>query len=147
MTDEGRFQVGVGVVLKHEASGKILLIHRHVSQYGGDIWELPFGRLKQFEPLADGLRREVAEETGIADIKIGSLLRAFEYMRGEHAAQNEVIGLVFAAITNQPDVRLSPEHDDYKWLTIDEAVDLAVTPGIKKDLLAFKERELTTTIS
>jgi isopentenyldiphosphate isomerase len=69
---------------------------------------------------------------------------AFEFMRGEHAAENEVRGIVYAAQTNQQDVKLSDEHDDYKWLSIDEAIELAGKPGIKQDLQNFRDANRPT---
>src|SRR5581483_1183004 len=138
MIDEGRFQVGAGIVLRNRSNAKILLIHRHCDQYDGDQWEIPAGRLQQFESIESGLRRELLEETGITDVHIGRILRAFEYMRGDRRAENEVIGIVFEGYTSQEDITLSDEHDDYKWLTLDEAIELATIPGVKKDLLAYQ---------
>jgi 8-oxo-dGTP pyrophosphatase MutT (NUDIX family) len=107
VSDEGRFQVAVGAVIRNSSSDKVLLIHRAAEQHDGGIWELPIGRLKQFESLKDGLMREVAEETGITDLKIGRPTRAFAYMRGNHSAANEVRGIVFEAETVQQEVILS----------------------------------------
>jgi 8-oxo-dGTP diphosphatase len=139
MSKEGRFQVGVGVVMEHFESKKILMLHRAPTEYAGNIWELPFGRIEQFESLEIGLKREVAEETGISVVKIGRPIRTFEFMRGQRSADNEVIGIVFEAFTSQEQVTLSHEHDDFKWVSIEEALELAETPGIKGDLIAFQK--------
>ena len=137
MAGEGRFQVAAGAIIQHRRSNKVLLIHRSQSQYGGGIWEFPIGRLSQFETFEEGLRREVFEETGISDLVIGGPLSTFDFMRGEHSEENEVRAVVFTAQTKNQDVQLSKEHDAFKWLLIDEAIELATHPGIKRDLSLF----------
>jgi len=136
---EGRFQVAAGAIIRNRRTGKILLIHRTAKQVSGDIWEYPVGRTKQFETLVDGLKREVAEETGLTSIEIERPFSTFEFMRGERAAENEVRAIVFAATTDQDDVQLSDEHDAYKWVTIDEAITMADHPGVKIDLERYRD--------
>jgi len=136
---EGRFQVAVGAIIRNRRTGKILLIHRTAKQVSGNIWEYPVGRTKQFETLVDGLKREVSEETGLTSIDIERPFSAFEFMRGDRAAENEVRAIVFAATTDQDHVRLSDEHDAYQWVTIDEAIAKADHPGVKLDLERYRD--------
>lgn len=136
---EGRFQVAAGAVIERKDTKDVLLIHRSASQYAGDIWEIPIGRMEQFETFEAGLRREVLEETGITDLEIGRPISTFDFMRGEHSAENEVRAVVFVARTSQTEVKLSHEHDGYRWLSIDEAIDLVEQPGIKRDLITFRD--------
>lgn len=138
---EGRSQVGVGAVIRNRQSGKILLLHRTAKRIGGDIWEYPVGRTKQFETLVDGLKREVAEETGLTSIEVGLPFSAFEFMRGDHAAENEVRAIVYAATTDQDTVQLSDEHDAYQWVTVDEAIAMADHPGVKVDLERYRDTQ------
>lgn len=139
MSDEGKFQVACGAIIQLRGENKVLLIHRASTEYGGDIWEFPIGRIKQFESFADGLKREVAEETGITSLEILQPVTVFEFMRGEHAAENEVRAVTFATLTDQKDVKLSHEHDAYKWLPVNDAIALADHPGIKHDLQAYSK--------
>jgi len=131
--------VAAGAVIQNRVTGKILLIHRTASQVAGDIWEIPIGRIEQFESFQDGLKREVAEETGLTDLKVGHPFNTFEFMRGEHTAENEVRAVVFTAQTSQDNITLSHEHDSYKWLSIDDAIELVEQPGIKRDLIAYRD--------
>ncbi len=139
MNDEGRFQVACGAIIHLRGTNKVLLIHRAKTEYGGGVWEFPIGRIKQFESFSDGLRREVIEETGIASIEIQYPVSVFEFMRGPRAAENEVRAVTFAVLTDQEHVTLSPEHDAYKWLSLDEAIALVEHPGIKHDLQTFQK--------
>ena len=138
MADAGRFMVASGAIIRNRKSGKLLLVHRVATIPGGGIWEYPVGRLNQFETFEAGLKREIAEETGIAAMSIGRPVGVFAFMRGTHAAGNEVRAVVFAVETDQEEVRLSEEHDSYKWLTIDEAIRLVDHPGVKRDLEAYR---------
>ncbi len=54
--------VGVGAVIVHE--GHVLLVRRGREPLKGH-WTLPGGMLELGEPLADGVAREVREETGL----------------------------------------------------------------------------------
>ena len=141
MMSEGRFQVAAGAIVRNRNSGKVLLIHRTAKQISGNIWEYPIGRTKQFETLVDGLKREVAEETGITSLEIDRPFSTFEFMRGERAAENEVRAIVFAATTDQDAVRLSDEHDAYQWVTVDEAIAMADHPGVKLDLERYRDTQ------
>ncbi len=49
--------------------GDILLIQRGRPP-GAGLWSLPGGKLHAFESLADGVAREVREETGL-DVEVG----------------------------------------------------------------------------
>lgn len=55
-------QVAVGaVVVRH---GRLLLVRRGHAPAAGR-WSLPGGRVRPGEPLVEGVRRELAEETGL----------------------------------------------------------------------------------
>jgi 8-oxo-dGTP diphosphatase len=137
MNEEGRFQVAVGAVIVN--GDKVLLIRRAAEGLEPGLWEYPAGRLKQFEDIEKGLRREVEEEVGLEDLKIDRPIRTFTYMRGGDAAENEVKGIVFVCRTKQKDIKLSPEHDQYEWLDFEEAIKRLSHEGIKQDVVIARE--------
>jgi ADP-ribose pyrophosphatase YjhB (NUDIX family) len=57
---------------------EIVLQVRHKLHEGGTWWELPGGRVELFEPLADALRREVREETGLELVDIAGMADKIE---------------------------------------------------------------------
>lgn len=66
--------VGVGgVVLLGE---RVVLIRRANEPRKGE-WSIPGGKLELGETLAEGVRRELREETGL-DVEVGELIEAFE---------------------------------------------------------------------
>lgn len=134
----GRFMVAVGAVIELEHTGKFLIIQRtpKLDWHAGE-WELLYGRIDQFEDAQQGLLREVAEETGITDLNVGSVLRVWHIFRGPRSAENELIGITFHCRTSQQEVQLSSEHSQYRWVTADEALELIATDGVKEDVRTF----------
>jgi 8-oxo-dGTP diphosphatase len=69
-----RPMVGVGGVVI--ANGRALLIRRGGPPLEGR-WSIPGGMLEVGETLLEGVRRELAEETGI-EVRVGELIEVFE---------------------------------------------------------------------
>lgn len=133
----GRFMVAVGAVIVSQ-DGKILLIKRSskLDWHPGE-WEIMYGRIAQHEDPQSGLAREVQEELGI-HIIAGTPLTCWHIYRGhEETAQNELIGITFLATADNKDVNLSDEHEEYRWVTPAEALDLIKVEGIKRDINAY----------
>jgi len=66
--------VGVGGVVIID--GRAVLIRRGNEPRKGE-WSIPGGKLELGETLAEGVRREVREETGL-EVEVGELIEAFE---------------------------------------------------------------------
>ena len=92
-----KFMVAVGAVIELGNTGKILINQRNSNlDWQPNIWEIPYGRIDQFEGLDKGLKREVKEETGIENLEILSVLTVWHIFRGtEKIAQNELIGITY----------------------------------------------------
>ena len=58
------------------AGGRTLLIRRGSAPLQGQ-WSIPGGMLELSESIAEGVRRELAEETGL-DVRVGDLIEVFE---------------------------------------------------------------------
>jgi 8-oxo-dGTP diphosphatase len=68
--------VGVGGVVIF--GDRVVLIRRGTEPLKGR-WSIPGGRLEWGETLAEGVRRELREETGL-EVRVGELIEAFERM-------------------------------------------------------------------
>ena len=66
--------VGVGGVVFLE--GRVVLVRRGGEPLKGQ-WSIPGGILELGETIADGVRRELWEETGL-EVRVGELIEAFE---------------------------------------------------------------------
>lgn len=132
--------VAVGAIIEHALSGKILVIQRAKNlDWRGGEWETLYGRLDQFEDPHTGLKREVREEVGITDLEIHELFRAWHIFRGLESAENELIGLTYHTTTQTETIQLSTEHETYRWVTPQEALELIDVVGIRKDIELFIE--------
>lgn len=133
----GRFMVAVGAVISNP-DGKILLMKRSskLDWHPGE-WEILYGRIAQFEDPHAGLIRETKEEVGL-DITVGQPLTVWHIYRGhEQTAYNELVGITFIAETTNINVQISDEHDEYRWIMPEEALQLVKVEGIKQDITAF----------
>jgi dATP pyrophosphohydrolase len=71
------------------------------------------------EAPRDAALRELREETGFTPLRLYNLSRVESF----YLHKNDTVTLVamFAAFVDQAAVRLSEEHDDFVWLSVDEA--------------------------
>lgn len=113
-------QHSAGAVIYTEENGKFKFL---ILKYGLGHWDFPKGNVEKNEEELDTVRREVFEETGINDIEIiDSFKEKVEYyyrMRGQLIYKTVNY---YLAKTKQKNVRLSYEHEDYAWVTVEEAL-------------------------
>ena len=110
----------------------LLLKVRSKSGHDANRWEIPGGKVKKCEFFDNALRREFLEETGL-EISIESL---FDVIQNNYTAcktDEEVksIQLIMMVSAKTDEVRISDEHDDYKWFSEEEVKEL-----YKKGLLS-----------
>jgi len=105
-----RFTAGVvGVVLN--AHGEMLLV-KHVL-HPAKPWGLPGGWLEANEAPAEGIRREILEETGLA-ITVGAPLLVTTTEMRHH------LDIAFLCRADGTVEHLSPELLDHRWAALDE---------------------------
>ncbi|SHJ23684.1 8-oxo-dGTP diphosphatase [Dethiosulfatibacter aminovorans DSM 17477] len=91
---------------------RILTVKRaSAEEFAPDRWEFPGGRLEKGEGIKEGLLREIKEETGL-DCEIIRILYASDFT-SEHTGDSKI--LAYLCSTDDYEVVLSHEHDDYKW--------------------------------
>jgi 8-oxo-dGTP diphosphatase len=120
-------QIAVGAVVVED--GRLLMIQR-AQDPGAGLWSLPGGRVELGEYLADALRREVAEETGLS-VEVRDLVGILEVVGDPHY----VILDYFAEVAG--DVRdpvAGTDVSDARWVPLDEVADLDCTPRFVETL-------------
>lgn len=101
--------------------GQILIL-REANTYdegtNAGRYDLPGGRLNPGEAFLDGLKREVDEETGL-QIEVGKPIYVDEWRPVIKGVQNQIVAIFFACklSAGTQNVRLSEDHDDYKWVS------------------------------
>ena len=104
-----------------EHEGKVLVLReskRYLDATQVGKYDVPGGRMESSEQVEEALIREVQEETGLA-VYIEKVFAVHEWnpvIRGEQA---HVVGIFFICNAGSKDVRLSDDHDDYKWIDPD----------------------------
>lgn len=84
----------------------------NVGRYG-----LPGGRLELGEAWQDGLRREVAEETGL-EVDILHPIYVGEWRPVIRGVQNQIVAVFLVCrVKDASAIQLSSEHDAFEWVT------------------------------
>ena len=115
---------------------EILLIRRAPGRLYAGIWQCVTGKLEADERIVDGALREVTEETGLgaADLE---LVMETDLVNWFHAADLDTLlcEAVFAAqVRADAVVVLSDEHDEARWLSVDEAKASVVWPAYERGI-------------
>lgn len=121
--------------------GRILLLKRsHEHSFGG-LWELPGGKLQSFESLDDHMVREVLEETGcvVTIVKPSLYLHVYIPKDGCHKGET-FFNIINQAKVKSGKLRLSSEHQEYKWVTKDEIWDYELAGYMNLALTEILER-------
>ena len=141
MTNQvGKFMVGVGAIIEHSPTGKILLMQRSLDNgFNPGVWETVFGRVDQGESAREGMLREIEEEVGLTDVTILHIINDFHIYRGEKVPENEMNGFVFYATTETEKISISSEHEEFAWVTPEEALEYVTEPSIRAHFVRFLE--------
>lgn len=117
---EMNIQVGVKVLLKNP-EGKYLLIRRStVETNGPGKWDIPGGRMEAGSTMLENLAREVMEETGLTMSSEPRVLGIQDLMWPDR----QVVRITHVG-TVEGTPKLSEEHTEYRWATLDEILVLS----------------------
>ncbi len=125
--------VAVGAIV-FDPEGRVLLIERGKPP-GAGLWSVPGGRLEGPETLAQGVAREVREETGLV-VEVGPLSCVVERMGDDY----HFVILDYLARVIGGTLAAGSDARDARWVTSDELATLPLTDG----LVAVLERARAT---
>lgn len=109
---ENKIVVAVKAVLTYK--GRALMLRRSkTDSTAPGMWEHTGGKLEFGEGLQAALLREIKEETGL-EATVMKLLYAVTSMTNAH---RQIVVLSYWCRAHSDAVRLSEEHDDYRWGT------------------------------
>ena len=103
-------------------AGRILLTRRAWEPYAG-MWDLPGGFLQEAEHPLDGLRRELAEETGL-DVEPTEWFGAFMVPYGDGPGVRWVLNLVWRARVAGGEEQAADDVAELRWFSRDEVPPL-----------------------
>ena len=116
-------QVVAGIIYK---DGKILIAKRNLQKDQGGKWEFPGGKVEKGETNGEALKREIKEELD-ADIEVKEYVGENEF----HYPEKDVKLIFYKAELISDGVKLL-EHEDYKWIKIEEAPKYEFAEADKK---------------
>lgn len=119
-----------GAIIFRKEDNKIyyLLLHYHSGH-----WEFPKGHIEEGESNEETVKREIAEETGINDIKIIPGFKKYikYFFRQSYGLKDEAkkkapwifkLVVFYIAETQTKEVKISSEHTGFLWLPLNEAI-------------------------
>lgn len=123
--------------LIYDNQGSILVIRRNpavewMGRKGG--WDFPGGGIDYGEDPTESMLREIEEETNleVADIK--------PILTKSYTTEKFAIMIGYTAKAVDANIlKLSPEHDQYRWVSIEEALSLDLPELHQEIVLRFRE--------
>lgn len=104
--------------------GKVLLMRRSsTAPYRPGEWDLPGGKVEDGEMYSEGCVREIKEEAGVTILpeNLELLFTTTEFYEDKNLS---VIRFVYIGKTENDKVTLSREHDAFKWVSLEQAIDM-----------------------
>lgn len=129
---------------KENSQLKYLILYKPPSGSFRAAWDFPRGLVEKGETEQQVVKRELEEETGIKEISFIPNFKesvSFFYTKAGQLVRKQVVFLL--AQTKQKEVKLSYEHQDFKWASFDEALQL-LTHKSSKEILTKAHRFLQT---
>ena len=130
-------ELSAGIVLFRNNSDKneFLLLN-----YPQGHWDFVKGKIEQNETLHEAAIRETREETGITNIEfIDGFEESVEYdfrFKKENIHKKVIF---FLAKTDEKNIKLSHEHNDYLWLEYSDALKKTTFENAKNVLTKANE--------
>ena len=115
------------------ASTEIVLLRRAPGRILPGMWQCVSGSLEADERVALGALRELEEETGFNDGDIDAFYDLDLVNQFHEPSMDGVVTAAVFAVWLRPDSEpeLSHEHDEARWLPVDEAHQEVIWPGYR----------------
>jgi len=94
-------------------------------------WDLPGGELEEGEDFLNGVHREIKEETGLEVADVRLIFAKSEVKTWEKNGQKDIaniVRLIYIAKAKPGEVVLSYEHEEFRWMLIEEAIKIYEYP-------------------
>jgi len=125
-------KITVGGLLYHE--NKVLVIRRSSKEsYLTGFYELPGGKIDFGDNPEQSLEREFLEEVNLK-VKAVDVYRVFTYVSDE--GKRHTVELVYLVKLDDDvkNIKLSEEHDDFKWVSTEELDSIKMSDEIKTNI-------------
>lgn len=114
-----KFHVGVKALI---VNNRKALIFKEFKD-GQELYNLPGGRIDEGENIEQALKRELKEEMGLNNFKLGSLIHVFE--RTDYKKNGASLLLIcYEVFADIKKVVLSDEHIGFRWISKNDLKDI-----------------------
>lgn len=118
-----------------DSSGQILIIRRSETDVRRPLqWDLPGGHAEPGELPENALERELLEETGL----VPSQAPKFVFESSHDYDDLHVRWRFYVVHVKGREIILSPEHDQFRWVSVEEAIR-AIEYDRKRDALVYAQ--------
>lgn len=114
---------------------KILLVKRSdkVLTYK-NLWSCLAGFVDDEKSMEEKVKFEIKEEIGLDEKDIISITEGETYLFTDEKLNREWVRHLFLVKISNPTVKLTWEHMEYVWVTLDDVFKYETTPGFEEDL-------------
>lgn len=136
--------VGAKGLVVHD--GKILLLRESDAYIEGTEvgkWDVPGGRIEPEEKVAEGLIREIKEESGL-EVVPGEILGIFDGFPEIKGEKCHIVRSYFLCRATTSGVTLSDDHDAYDWVDPKDSSDKVLVSDLQELLDLYVKKYVTT---
>jgi len=132
-----KMNAAAGVIMRYDENDRkqILLIQRAPDDHWPHHWEFPRGKCDNgpAESLVSCSKREIKEETGLK-VRVLALIDTFQYLADGGERLTTCYNYLCKLDPPDQEIKLSFEHQDYKWISEVGEAELLVLPDQKKTI-------------
>ncbi|MFA6064458.1 MAG: NUDIX domain-containing protein [archaeon] len=108
--------------------GKCLAVKRSpTAKVYPNCWDFPGGKMEHGENPTEGLKREVLEETNL-QVKVIKPI----FVHSEKNLNHAYLIVFECELIGSEEIKLSPEHTEYKWVKKEELLAMETEPYIRE---------------
>ncbi len=125
-----------------ERDGNVLILREsgsYVDSTQTGKYDVPGGRLEPGENFAEGLKREVKEETGL-DVAFGEPFHMGEWRPSPRGEQWHIVATFVRCVSPLGDVVLGTDHDAFEWIDPAHDENYALAQNIREAFEAYRKR-------
>lgn len=141
MKPKVKIEISAGGVVYRISKGIEVILCRHETLKGKDVWSLPKGWVEKGEKIEQAALREVKEETGL-DARIVSKIDTINYWfynPKEYVRVKKTVYFYLMEAIGGDISRHDFEIKEVRWFPIEEAIDFCAYSGERSVLKKVKE--------
>lgn len=122
-------------IVLNEADEMLILRRSETDERRPLQWDLPGGMLEDGEEMIYGVEREIAEESGLS-VSGTRVIFSNSIPKVWATGQANIVRIYYGAHTKTTAVTLSTEHSEYRWLSIQDAIN-CIEYNLHRELLQY----------